>query len=36
MGGVRPESKGEGKGECEGKASAADRGALRLHAPVNT
>ena len=31
VGSVHSESEGEGKGECEGKASAADRGALRLH-----
>ena len=34
VGGVHSESEGEGKGECEGNANAADRGALRLHAPV--
>ena len=34
VGGMRSESEGEGKGGCEGNASAADRGALRLHAPV--
>ena len=36
VGGVHSESEGEGKGECEGNADAADRGALRLHAPVKT
>ena len=36
MSGVHSESEGEGKGECEGNANAADRGALRLHAPVKT
>ena len=36
MGCVRSESKGEGNAECEGNAGAADRGALRLHAPVKT
>ena len=36
VGGVHSESEGEGKGECEGNANAADRGALRLHAPVKT
>ena len=36
VGGVRSESEGEGKGECEGNASTADRGALRLHAPIKT
>ena len=36
VGGVRSESEGEGKGECEGKVSATDRGNLRLHAPVKT
>ena len=36
MGGVHSESEGEGKGECEGNADAADRGALRLHVPVKT
>ena len=36
MGGVRSESEGEVKGECEGNASAADRGSLRLHAPIKT
>ena len=36
VGGVRCESKGEGKGECEGNANAADRGTLRLHAPIKT
>ena len=36
VGGVRSESEGEGKGECEGNANVADRGALRLHAPKKT
>ena len=34
--GVHSQSEGEGKGECEGNAAAADRGALRLHALVKT
>ena len=33
---MHSESEGEGKGECEGNADEADRGALRLHAPVKT
>ena len=33
---VFPSLRVEGKGECEGNASAAERGALRLHAPVKT
>ena len=36
MGGVHCEFEGEGKGECEGNADAADRGALRFHAPIKT
>ena len=36
VGGVHSESEGEGKGECEGNAYAANRGALRLHASVKT
>ena len=36
VGGVHSESEGEGKGECEGNADAANRGALRLHAPIKT
>ena len=33
---MHSESEGERKGECEGNANAADRGALRLHTPVKT
>ena len=36
VGGVRSESEGEGKGECEGNTRAADRGALKLHSLVKT
>ena len=36
VGGEGSESDGEGKGEYEGKASVADRGSFRLHAPVKT
>ena len=36
VGGVHSEFEGEGKGECEENVNAADRSALRLHAPVKT
>ena len=36
VGGVGSESEGEGKMECEGSTSAADRGALRLCALIKT
>ena len=34
MQGVDSESDGEGEVECEGSASAIDRGALRVRAPI--
>ena len=36
VGGVGSESEGEGKVECEGRASAAYKDAWRSHAPVKT